>query len=63
MPCKIVKAGPVATGTDPRNIDLATYSENSPSHRDLQVWRLRRLYAVTFETAATIAGLAFAVSR
>ena len=59
---KTEKAGPVATGADLPNLQSgrADGSNNIASHHDLQVRRLVRLHAVAFETALTLAGLAYA---
>lgn len=62
MASKVVKAGPVATGTDLRNSDLAINSE----HIRLETLRaqyLAEIFALPADTAATIAGLAFGAPR
>jgi hypothetical protein len=62
MASKAEKAGPVATGTDLRNSDLAINSENSLDA--LRVQYLGSIFALPADTAFTIAELAFGeVSR
>lgn len=60
MASKTVKAGPVATGTDLRNSDLAIKcSEHNPDPRTLQASRLTRRCAVSAAMAAILAPLVF----
>ena len=59
MTSKTLKAGPVATGTDLRNADLAINSE----HIRLETLRaqdLAEIFQLSPDTAATVAELAFA---
>jgi hypothetical protein len=57
MAFKAEKAGPVATGTDLRNTDLAISSENSLDA--LRAQYLAEIFALPADTAVTIAELAF----
>lgn len=57
MASKTVKAGPVATGTDLRNSDLAINSENSLE--TLRAQYLAEVFALPPCTASVIAELAF----
>jgi len=59
MTQKTVKAGPVVTGTDLRNADLAINSENSPTPLELQARQLTRRCAITAAMAAIVAPMAF----
>lgn len=60
MTLKKVKAGPVATGTDLRNSDLAIDSENSPTAHELQARRLQRVHRLSVTFAWAVAELVFA---
>jgi hypothetical protein len=44
-------------------IDAQDVSGSFPKHFDLQARRIARTYAVSYATAATIAGLAYSVAR
>ena len=61
MTPKEVKAAHRINGGDLRIVQSgrADASENIASHHDLQVRRIVRLHAVAFETAMTLAGLAY----
>jgi hypothetical protein len=56
---KAVKAGPVATGTDLRNFDLAINSDHSHSTLALQVARLTRRCAMSASMAEVLAPMIF----
>ena len=62
MAMKAVKAGPVATGTDLRNSDLAINFHNIRLE-DLRVQYLAGIFALSPNTACTIAELAFGEER
>ena len=53
------KAGPVATGTDLRQLDLAIGAETNPTPHDLQVRRLTRRAALSLATATILAPMVF----
>lgn len=60
MTQKAEKAGPVATGTDLRNTDLAIGSENSTSALELQQARqLTRRCAISMSVAAALVPFVF----
>ena len=62
MTSETLKAGPVATGTDFRNPDLAINSEHIRLE-DLRVQYLAGIFALSPNTACTIAELAFGEER
>lgn len=62
MTQKAVKVGPVATGTDLRNPDLAINSDNIRLEA-LRVQYLSEVFALPSSAAAVIAELAFGGAR